>query len=59
MGNNMIHSPTDMSDAVLVEITDPTDDSVVHTFTGPDDASVERQIDEFFGVTAADQAHGR
>ncbi len=61
MNGNMIRIPVeilDAPDAVMVEITDPTD-GTIHTFTGPDEASVERKIDEFWGISAADEAAGQ
>lgn len=45
----------DPIDEVRVEITDPTD-GTVHTFTGPDEPSVQRQIDEFWGIEEANKA---
>lgn len=45
----------DRIDEVQVEITDPTD-GTVHTFTGPDELSVQRQIDDFWGIEAANKA---
>lgn len=41
-----------MSAAVRVEVIDPVDE-VVHVFEGPDEESVDQQIDEFFGVDEA------
>ncbi len=42
-------------DEVQVEITDPTD-GTVHVFTGPDEVSVQRKIDEFWGIDEANKA---
>ncbi len=60
MSNNPIRIPVEILDAdpvdqVVVHITDPTD-GTVHTFTGPDEESVDRQIDEFWGIDAANKA---
>lgn len=45
----------DRINEVQVEITDPTD-GTVHTFTGPDEVTVQRQIDEFWGIDEANKA---
>ena len=45
----------DPNNEVQVEITDPTD-GTVHTFTGPDELAVQRQIDEFWGIDEANKA---
>jgi hypothetical protein len=58
MTDNTIRIPLevlDADDAVMIEITDPTD-GTRRTFTGPDEATVNRQIDEFWGISAADEA---
>jgi hypothetical protein len=48
-----------MAAHIQVEVTDPTDGST-HVFEGVDDAAVDRQIDEFFGVDETEQReHGR
>lgn len=45
----------DPIDQVEVQITDPTD-GTVHTFTGPDEVSVQRQIDQFWAIDEANTA---
>jgi hypothetical protein len=58
MTDNTIRIPLEVLDAdgaVMIEITDPTD-GTRRTFTGPDEATVNRQIDAFWGISAADEA---
>lgn len=58
MNDNTINIPVeileDPIDQVEIQITDPTD-GTVHTFTGPDEVSVNRQIDQFWGIDNANQ----
>jgi hypothetical protein len=57
--NNPIRIPVeildDPVDQVEVQITDPTD-GTVHTFTGPDEVSVQRKIDQFWAIDEANAA---
>lgn len=39
---------------VELEVTDPTD-GTTHVFEGPDELSVQRQVDEFWGVDEANR----
>ncbi len=59
MSNHPIRIPVeildDPVDQVEVQITDPTD-GTVHTFTGPDELSVQRAIDDFWGIGEANRA---
>ncbi|MFN8073568.1 MAG: hypothetical protein U0R66_17425 [Mycobacterium sp.] len=58
MSDSTIRIPVEVLDGPLdevqVEITDPTD-GTVHTFSGPDEISVQRQIDQFWGIDNANQ----
>jgi len=59
MSDNTIRIPVEILDedphTVEVEIIDPTD-GTRHTFTGPDELSVQRAIDDFWGIAEANRA---
>ncbi len=44
----------DVPVSVRIEITDPTDGRQ-HVFEGADEVSVQRQVDEYFGIEEANR----
>ncbi|QFS94591.1 hypothetical protein FIV07_27850 (plasmid) [Mycobacterium sp. THAF192] len=44
-----------MANTWILEVTDPADPTIVHTFTGDTEADVDAQADSALGIDAADQ----